>query len=139
MLVTIWMWTHEWSLISMRTTALTLAACHHAFSCLSSLTRSINVRRLRLPRTGTLIRICCTASAGVRRVSRRASSETGCSIRCSVSLSSAMVEGYAVLEGRRRGLDRDGGCRGGEAEVRGRQRRGDERNRQAVRDERAEP
>src|SRR6266545_2644531 len=88
MLATIWMCTHEWSLISSRTTALTFAECHHAFSCLSSLTRSTSARRFRFPRTGTLMRICSTASAGVRRVSRRASSGIGCSIRCSVSLSS---------------------------------------------------
>src|SRR6185437_9521015 len=52
-------------------------------------TRSSRRRSLRLPRTGTLIFICATASAGVRRVSRSASSEAGCSIRSSVSLSSA--------------------------------------------------
>ncbi len=40
MFATIWMCTQEWSLISRRTTALTFATCHHAFSCLSSLTRS---------------------------------------------------------------------------------------------------
>ena len=32
MLVTIWMCTQEWSLICRRVTALTLAACHSAFS-----------------------------------------------------------------------------------------------------------
>ena len=32
MFVTIWMWTHEWSLISMRATAFTFATCHQPFS-----------------------------------------------------------------------------------------------------------
>ena len=96
MFVTIWMCTHEWSLICMRTTALMFATCHHALSCLSSLTRSMSVRSLRLPRTGTLMRICSTAWAGVSRVSRCASSETGCSMRCSVSLSSVTREAYAL-------------------------------------------
>ena len=73
MFVTIWMCTHEWSLISSRTTAFTFATCHQPLSCSSSLTRSITVRSLRLPRTGTRIRICATASAGVSRVSRSAS------------------------------------------------------------------
>ena len=92
MFVTIWMCTHEWSLICMRTTAFTFATCHQPLTCRSSLTRSTSVRSFRLPRTGTLMRICSTACAGVRRVSRCASSETGCSIRCSVSLSSVMSQ-----------------------------------------------
>src|SRR5437763_3140287 len=87
MFETICTWTHEWSLIRIRATALTFAACHHAFSCASSFTRSRIRRSFRFPRTGTLMRICATASAGVRRVSRSASAETGCSIRCSVSRS----------------------------------------------------
>src|SRR4051794_6981843 len=90
MFVTIWMCTQEWSLISIRATALTFATCHQAFSWVSAFTRSTRVRSLRLPRSGTLIRICATASAGVRRVSRFASAETGCSIRPSVSGSIAM-------------------------------------------------
>src|SRR6185295_4416705 len=89
-LATIWMCTQEWSLICMRTTAFTFDACHHPLSCVSSLTRSSKRLSLRLPRTGTLIFICLTASAGVSLVSRSASSETGCSIRSSVSLSSAI-------------------------------------------------
>ena len=91
MLVTIWMCTHEWSLISMRATAFTFETCHQAFSFLSSLTRSISVRSLRLPRTGTLIRIRSTASTGVSLVSRSASSATGWSMRSAVSLSIAMA------------------------------------------------
>src|SRR5581483_1942243 len=91
MLVTIWMWTHEWSLISMRATAFTFDTCHHAFSCLSSLTRSISVRSLRLPRTGTLIRMRSIASAGVSLASRSASAATGWSIRSAVSLSIAIT------------------------------------------------
>src|SRR3954447_20271665 len=90
MFVTIWMWTHEWSLISIRATAFTFDTCHQPFSCVSALTRSIRVRSLRLPRTGTLMRIRSTASAGVRRASCSASSDTGCSIRSAVSLSIAM-------------------------------------------------
>ena len=90
MFVTIWMCTHEWSLISMRATAFTFETCHHPFSCLSSFTRSISVRSLRLPRTGTRIRIRSTASAGVSRTSRSASAATGCSIRSAVSLSIAI-------------------------------------------------
>src|SRR6266545_5785807 len=89
-LATIWMCTQEWSLICIRTTAFTFEACHHPFSCVSSLTRSSKRLSLRLPRTGTLIFICLTASAGVSRVSRSASSETGWSIRSSVSLSRAI-------------------------------------------------
>ena len=50
MFVTIWMCTHEWSLISSRATALTLATCHHAFSCVSALTRWMIVRSLRFAR-----------------------------------------------------------------------------------------
>ena len=88
MFVTIWMCTQEWSLISMRTAALTLATCHQAFSCLSSLARPISVRSLRLPRTGTLMRMCSTAADGGSRVSRSASGERGWSIRSSVSRSS---------------------------------------------------
>ena len=90
MFVTIWMCTQEWSLISIRATALMFETCHQPLSWSSALTRSMSVRSLRLPRTGTLIRIRATASAGVRRVSCSASSETGCSIRSSVSLSSAI-------------------------------------------------
>src|SRR2546426_2636851 len=89
MLATIWMCTHEWSLMCIRATAFTLDACHHALSCVSSLTRSSIRRSFRLPRTGTLIFISLTACAGVRRVSRSASSETGWSIRSSVSRSSS--------------------------------------------------
>src|ERR1700694_363454 len=89
-LATIWMCTQEWSLIRKRTTAFTLDTCHHPLSSVSSLTRSSSRLSLRLPRTGTLIFICLTASAGVSRVSRSASSETGCSIRSSVSLSRAI-------------------------------------------------
>src|SRR5262249_60916799 len=84
MFVTIWMWTHEWSLISRRTVAFTFATCHHAFSCLSAFARSISVRSLRFARAGSLTRICATASAGLSRVSRSASAETGRSIRPSV-------------------------------------------------------
>src|ERR687895_205668 len=47
MLATIWMWTHEWSLISSRATAFTFATCHQAFSCRSSLTRWPVVRDVR--------------------------------------------------------------------------------------------
>src|SRR5438093_13260932 len=93
-LATIWMCTQEWSLICMRTTAFTFDACHQPLSCVSSLTRSSSRLNLRLPRTGTLILICATASVGLSRVSRSASSETGCSIRSSVSLSRAMTGSY---------------------------------------------
>jgi hypothetical protein len=77
MLVTIWMWTQEWSLISMRLTAFTFATCHHALSWSSRLTRSIRRRSFWLPRTGTLMRIRATASLGVSLASCRASAETG--------------------------------------------------------------
>ena len=87
MFETIWMCTHEWSLISMRTTAFTFATCHQPLSCWSLLTRSITVRSFRFARTGTRMRIWATASAGVSRVSRSASSEIGCSMRFSVSRS----------------------------------------------------
>ena len=49
MLATIWTCTHEWSLISSRTTAFTLETCHQAFSSLSSFARSSARRRARLP------------------------------------------------------------------------------------------
>src|SRR6476659_6264354 len=94
MLVTIWMCTHEWSLISIRATAFTFETCHQPFSCLAALTRSIRVRSFRLPRTGTLIRIRSTASEGVSRTSRSASSDAGCSIRYAVSLSIATKSVY---------------------------------------------
>ncbi len=61
MFETIWMWTQEWSLISIRTTAFTFATCHQPLSWRSALTRSSSVRSFRLPRTGTLIRIWSTA------------------------------------------------------------------------------
>ena len=64
MFVTIWMCTHEWSLISIRATAFTFATCHQPFSWSSWLTRSITVRSLRFARTGTRMRICATASVG---------------------------------------------------------------------------
>src|SRR5579862_6161071 len=102
MFVTIWMWTHEWSLISIRTTAFTFATCHQPLSWVSWLTRSITRRSFWLPRSGTRIRIAATASAGVRRVSRRASSETGCSMRSRVSGSSAMpgsIDSWATTGG----------------------------------------
>src|SRR5436190_11106845 len=89
MFVTIWMCTQEWSLISRRLTAFTLDTCHHALIWLSSLTLSTSVASLRFARVGTLIRICPTASAGVRRVSSSACSGTGSSIRSRVSLSSS--------------------------------------------------
>src|SRR4051812_8090394 len=115
MFVTIWMCTQEWSLISIRATALTFATCHQAFSWVSAFTRSTRVRSLRLPRSGTLIRICATASAGVSRVSRFASAETGCWTGPSVWGSIAMWGGPLLacgkLEGERRpaggGLDGD--------------------------------
>ena len=53
MFVTIWTCTHEWSLISRRTTAFTFATCHQPFSCRSRFTLSSSVRSFRLPRAGT--------------------------------------------------------------------------------------
>src|SRR2546430_3801940 len=88
MLATIWMCTQEWSLIPSRLTAFTLATCHQALRPSSAFTRSRIARSLRLRCAGTLIRICAVASAGVRRASRSASSETGSSIRSRSSLSS---------------------------------------------------
>ena len=96
MFVTIWTWTQEWSLMSIRETALTFETCHQPLSSLSPLTRSISVRSLRSPRTGTLIRIRATASAGVRRASCSASASTGCSIRSAVSLSIAIRPSVCV-------------------------------------------
>ena len=46
MFVTIWMCTQEWSLISIRATALTFATCHQPLSWSSALTRSISVAEL---------------------------------------------------------------------------------------------
>src|SRR3978361_53011 len=96
MFVTIWMWTHEWSLISIRATAFTFATCHQRLIWSSLLTRSMTVRSFLFARTGTRMRICFTASAGVRRVSRSASSEAGCSILFSVSGSSVTGRAYVV-------------------------------------------
>ena len=69
--------------------AFTFAACHHPFSWRSPFTRSTSVRRRRLPRTGTLIRICSTASAGVSRVSIH-------------SLSAAAIEDVIITDGETR-------------------------------------
>ena len=54
MFVTIWMCTHEWSLISRRLTAFTFETCHHAFTCASSLMRSTSAASLRFARVGHL-------------------------------------------------------------------------------------
>ena len=72
MLVTIWMCTHEWSLICSRVTAFTLAACQSAFSDVSWLARSTTSRSVRLPRAGRVMRMSRTASAGVMRAPRSA-------------------------------------------------------------------
>src|SRR5207253_9966500 len=88
--------THEWSLISMRATAFTFATCHQPLTWSSLLTRSMTVRSFLFARTGTRMRICFTASAGVRRVSRSASSDAGCSIRFSVS-GSRLIGGEAYV------------------------------------------
>src|SRR3954470_19293282 len=85
MFVTIWMCTQEWSLISMRATALTFETCHQPLICGSLLTLSITLRSFLFARTGTRMRICAIASDGLSLVSRSASSETGWSIRFSVS------------------------------------------------------
>ena len=65
MLATIWMCTHEWSLMRILATAFTFATCHQLFSCVSSFTRSSSLRIFRFPRTGTLILIWATACVGV--------------------------------------------------------------------------
>ena len=91
MFATIWMCTHEWSLISRRATAFTFATCHHAFSSVSVSTRD---QRPELPVAagGDVDFRPRDRPAGVRRTSRSASSETGCSIRSSVSGSSFHCE-----------------------------------------------
>src|SRR5919202_7066402 len=66
MFVTIWMWTHEWS-VSPSRAALTPATCHHALTCWSALTASMSWSRRRLPRVGARIRIAAIASAGEAR------------------------------------------------------------------------
>src|SRR3954447_10930257 len=112
MLVTIWMCTHEWSLISIRATAFTFATCHQPLIWSSLFTRSITVRSFLFARTGTRILICLTASAGVSLVSRAASSETGSSMRSCVSGSNSTRQPYAggaraalgANDDRRRGL-----------------------------------
>src|SRR4051795_2561562 len=85
MFVTIWMCTHEWSLISIRTTAFTFETSHQPLICGSLLTLSITLRSFLFARTGTRMRICAIASDGLSLVSRSASAETGWSIRFSVS------------------------------------------------------
>ena len=77
MLATIWMCTHEWSLICSRTTAFTFDTCHHAFSCRSAFARSSTVRSFLFPRVGRRICMFSTASAGVSLVSRTASGAIG--------------------------------------------------------------
>ena len=52
MLVTIWMCTHEWSLIWSRTTALTFATCHHALSCGSAFDVLEQAPELAVPARG---------------------------------------------------------------------------------------
>ena len=138
MFVTIWMCTQEWSLISSRTTAFTFATCHQPLSWSSPLTRSITCASLRLPRSGTRIRICATASSGVSRVSRSASAETGSSIRSWV-WGSSPVSGSSSANLRRsaRGHGRLGGT--AELEVHDRPGKRDERDRHAVGDDAAEP
>ena len=68
MLVTIWMCTQEWSLISRRTTAFTLAACHQPLIWSSAPTASRSFRSLRFPRAGTRRCMAAAASLGVSSV-----------------------------------------------------------------------
>ena len=49
MLTTIWICTHEWSLICIRATALTFETCHHALSWASSFARSSTRAQLAVP------------------------------------------------------------------------------------------
>src|SRR3954454_6859532 len=73
MLVTIWMWTHEWS-VRPRRWALTPAMCHHALTCRSPLTASSSWSRRRLPRVGARMWMSASgASAGAtsRRLVKR--------------------------------------------------------------------
>jgi hypothetical protein len=65
MFVTIWTWTHEWS-VSPSRAALTPATCHQALTCSSPLTASSSWSRRRLPRVGARMRTLAIASAGVR-------------------------------------------------------------------------
>ena len=78
----------------MRATALTFETCHHAFSWGSLLTRSSTRAACGCHAPGSRIRIPAIASAGVRRVSRTASAETGPSMRCSISAS--MSSGFSL-------------------------------------------
>src|SRR3954452_19238734 len=66
MFVTIWTWTHEWS-VSPSRAALTPATCHHAFTWGSALTASMSWSSRRLPRVGARMRIAAIASAGEAR------------------------------------------------------------------------
>src|SRR6187200_3177418 len=63
MFVTIWMWTHEWSVSDSRC-ALIPAMCHHALTWGSALTASRSCSRRRLPRVGARMRTSAIASAG---------------------------------------------------------------------------
>src|SRR6266516_1290421 len=135
MLVTICTCTHEWSLISSRALALTLATCHQPLSWRSALTRSISVRSLRLARSGTRIRIDSTACAGVSRASRSASAGVGDSIRSLVSGSRVMALTLALQRG-----PSSGGLRlGYQLEVHRRPRERKERRQQDVGGEAAQP
>ncbi len=82
MFVTIWMCTQEWSLISMRATALTFATCHQPLSCVV-LVDAVDHRSqlaVRAHRHADA-HLRAPLPRGVMRVSRSASAETGCSIR----------------------------------------------------------
>src|SRR5919197_4327513 len=124
MLATIWMCTQEWSLISSRLTAFTLATCHQPLSWSSALTRSRSAARLRFARGGTRMRICATACAGVSRTSSSACSETGSSIRSCISLSSSAMS-RRLDRGRRRDF-----LEAAQLEVHERPGKGGERRRQ---------
>src|SRR4051794_32842493 len=80
MFVTIWMWTHEWS-VSPRRPALTPATCHHALTCGSALTASMSWSSLRLPRVGARMRIAAIASAGAGRAVGRSSASSSIEAR----------------------------------------------------------
>ena len=106
MLVTIWMCTQEWSLISSRAAALTFETCHQRLELVVAVDALDHRRELPVRRaSGTLIRIWAIASVGVRRASRSASAETGSSMRPWVSASSG-VSGSSSIGSIRRGAPR---------------------------------
>src|SRR4051794_39859306 len=113
MFVTIWTWTHEWS-VRPRRAALTPATCHHAFTCGAALTASMSWSSRRLPRVGARVRIAAIASAGAGRTGGRASASSSSMRSQGTSGGLPQLQPAAVVLDRHRALVGAGAVRGGE-------------------------